>query len=119
LPLPERLSRCTAGAWAESTLGQGSTFRVELPVHAPTGATCVEDQDDLRANLRDFLAASVYPVIEAVDGAECVAKAAAERPDLVVMDIQMPVLDGYDATRQIKALPGCVAVPSLLSVTSP
>jgi len=45
-------------------------------------------------------------VIEAVDGAESVAKAGSEHPDLVLMDIQLPVLDGYDATRHIKALPG-------------
>jgi two-component system, cell cycle response regulator DivK len=50
-------------------------------------------------------------VIEAVNGAESVAKAASERPDLVLMDIQLPVLDGYDATRQIKALPGLAAIP--------
>ena len=45
----------------------------------------VEDQEDLRAILRDFLSASVYTVIEAVDGADSVVKA---RPDLVLMDIQ-------------------------------
>jgi two-component system cell cycle response regulator DivK len=55
----------------------------------------VEDQEDLRAILRDFLSASGYTVIEAVDGAESVAKAASERPDLVLMDIQLPVLDGW------------------------
>ena len=43
----------------------------------------VEDQEDLRAILRDFLSASGYTVIEAVDGAESVAKAASERLDLV------------------------------------
>jgi DNA-binding response OmpR family regulator len=48
----------------------------------------VEDQEDLRAILRDFLAASGYAVIEAIDGAESVAKAASERPDLVLMDIR-------------------------------
>src|SRR5215510_1124562 len=66
----------------------------------------VEDQEDLRAILRDFLSASGYTVIEAVDGAESVVKAGLEHPDLVLMDIQLPELDGYDATRQIKALPG-------------
>jgi two-component system, cell cycle response regulator DivK len=77
----------------------------------------VEDQEELRAILRDLLSASGYTVIEAVDGAEGVAKAASERPDLVLMDIQLPVLDGYDATRQIKALPGFAAIP-IIAVSS-
>jgi two-component system, cell cycle response regulator DivK len=77
----------------------------------------VEDQEDLRAILRDLLSASGYTVIEAVDGGESVAKAASGRPDLVLMDIQLPVLDGYDATRQIKALPGCVTIP-IIAVSS-
>src|SRR5262249_38188185 len=77
----------------------------------------VEDQADLRAILRDLLSASGYTVIEAMDGAESVAKAAAERPDLVLMDIQLPVLDGYDATRQIKALPSLAATP-IIAVSS-
>jgi CheY-like chemotaxis protein len=53
----------------------------------------VEDQEDLRAILRDFLTASGYAVIEAVDGVDAVAKARSEHPDLVLMDIQLPVLD--------------------------
>src|SRR5262245_42807045 len=76
-----------------------------------------EDQEDLRAILRDYLTASGYAVIEAVDGRESIAKAGSERPDLVLMDIQLPVLDGYDATRQIKALPGLIAVP-IIAVSS-
>jgi CheY-like chemotaxis protein len=52
-----------------------------------------------------------------VDGAESVAKAASERPDLVLMDIRLPVVDGYDATRQIKALPGLAAIP-IIAVSS-
>ena len=77
----------------------------------------VEDQEDLRAILRDFLSASGYTVIAAMDGAESVAKAASEHPDLVLMDIQLPVLDGYDATRQIKALPGLATIP-IIAVSS-
>ena len=77
----------------------------------------VENQEDLRAILRDFLSASGYIVIEAVDGAESVAKAGSEHPDLVLMDIQLPVLDGHDATRQIKALPGFAAIP-IITVSS-
>ena len=77
----------------------------------------VEDQEDLRAILRDFLSASGYNVIEAMDGADSVAKAASQRPDLVLMDIQLPVLDVYDATWQIKALPGLAAIP-IIAVSS-
>ena len=71
----------------------------------------VEDQEDLRAILRDFLTASGYTVIEAVNGVEGVAKSEDERPDLVLMDIQMPLLDGYEATRRIKALAGMQRTP--------
>ena len=63
----------------------------------------VEDQEDLRAILRDLLTGSGYIVTEAADGAAGVAMAKSEQPDLILMDIQLPVLDGYDATRQIRA----------------
>ena len=77
----------------------------------------VEDQDDLRAILRDFLTASGYDIVEAVDGGEGVAKAQSERPDLILMDIQLPVLDGYEATRQIKADRNLKAIP-IIAVSS-
>lgn len=65
----------------------------------------VEDKEDLREMLRDYLTASGYEVIEAVDGVEAVALARSEHPDLILMDIQLPTLDGYEATRLIKADP--------------
>ena len=77
----------------------------------------VEDQEDLRAILRDLLTASGYEVIEAVDGGQGVAKAQSDRPDLILMDIQMPVLDGYQATRTIKAEPLLAATP-IIAVSS-
>jgi two-component system cell cycle response regulator DivK len=77
----------------------------------------VEDQEDLRAILRDLLSGSGFEVIEAEDGEEGVAKARSERPDLVLMDIQLPVLDGYDATRRLKRDPALKNTP-VIAVSS-
>ena len=77
----------------------------------------VEDSDDNRRILRDLFSMAGYDVIEAHDGAEGVAKAAEHKPDLILMDIQMPVMDGYEATRRIKANPELKAIP-IVAVTS-
>jgi two-component system, cell cycle response regulator DivK len=62
----------------------------------------VEDQEDNRRIIRDLLTSAGYELIEALDGAEGVHLAESERPDLILMDIQLPVLDGHEATRRIK-----------------
>ena len=77
----------------------------------------VEDHEDNRQILRDLLASAGYDMIEAEDGEAGVAAAAAERPDLILMDIQLPILDGYEATRRIKANPALNAIP-IIVVTS-
>jgi two-component system cell cycle response regulator DivK len=71
----------------------------------------VEDQEDLRGVLRTLLVGSGYEVAEAADGQVEVAHAKSEPPDLILMDIQMPVMDGYEATRQIKADPLLATTP--------
>jgi len=77
----------------------------------------VEDQEDLRGVLRDLFASSGYIVIEAVDGATGIAMAKSDRPSIILMDIQMPVIDGYEATRQIKADPKLTSIP-IVAVSS-
>ena len=71
----------------------------------------IEDQEDLRGVLRDLFTNSGFMVVEAADGAAGIAKAKSDRPDVILMDIQMPVIDGYEATRQIKADPSLARIP--------
>ena len=77
----------------------------------------VEDQEDNRRIMRDLLTSVGYEVIEAITGEEGVAAAETHRPDLILMDIQLPGLDGYEATRQIKANPDLEHIP-IIVVTS-
>jgi two-component system cell cycle response regulator DivK len=77
----------------------------------------VEDQEDNRQILRDLLAHAGYNMIEAEDGEQALEAAAKHRPDLIVMDIQLPILDGYEATRRLKADPVLKAIPVVV-VTS-
>ena len=58
----------------------------------------VEDQEDNLQILRDLLTSAGFEIIEAKDGEQGVRAAMAERPDLILMDIQLPLLDGYEAT---------------------
>jgi len=77
----------------------------------------VEDQEDNRRILRDLLTNAGYELIEAENGEEALTAAAAERPDLILMDIQLPVLDGYEATHRLKADPLLRAIP-IIVITS-
>jgi two-component system cell cycle response regulator DivK len=77
----------------------------------------VEDTEDNRQIIRDVLSSVGYETIEAVDGAAGVEAAAREVPDLILMDIQLPVFDGYEATRRIKADDKTRHIP-IIAVTS-
>lgn len=77
----------------------------------------VEDTEDNRRILRDLLTAAGYEILEAMDGAEGVKMALAELPDLILMDIQLPVIDGYEAARRLKADPATRHIP-VVAVTS-
>lgn len=77
----------------------------------------IEDTEDNRTILRDLFHSAGHEVIEAVNGEEGVSAAARERPDLILMDIQLPVIDGYEATRRIKSMPDLHSIP-IIAVTS-
>ena len=71
----------------------------------------VEDQEDNRQILRDLLKSADYEMTEAETGEEALAAVVEARPGLILMDIQLPVIDGYEATRRIKADPALTLDP--------
>ena len=77
----------------------------------------VEDHEENRRIIHDLLTSAGFEMIEALTGEDGVRAAEAERPDLILMDIQLPGLDGYEATRRIKANPALRPIP-IIAVTS-
>jgi two-component system, cell cycle response regulator DivK len=77
----------------------------------------IEDHEDNRRIMHDLLTRKGYEVIEAVNGLEGVDAAETHRPDLILLDIQLPGIDGYEATRRIKANPNLQMIP-IIVVTS-
>jgi CheY-like chemotaxis protein len=71
----------------------------------------VEDNELNRDMLSRRLLRKGYDVLTAKDGAEGAAIAASEKPDLVLMDMSLPVLDGWEATRRLKAVPETRSIP--------
>jgi two-component system, cell cycle response regulator DivK len=77
----------------------------------------VEDQPDSRQIIRDTLAGTDYEITEAENGKEALTAIEKQRPDLILMDIQLPIMDGYTATNHIKANPALRSIP-IIAVTS-
>jgi CheY-like chemotaxis protein len=77
----------------------------------------VEDNDDNVFVLKTRLTRAGFTVIIAGDGAQGVAMATTELPDLILMDLSLPVLDGWEATRRIKAAPETKHIP-IIAITA-
>ena len=71
----------------------------------------VEDNEDNIYVIKNRLGRAGYTILVATDGEQGVAMSAAERPDLILMDLRLPVLDGWEATRRIKAQPDTRHIP--------
>jgi two-component system cell cycle response regulator DivK len=77
----------------------------------------VEDHEDNRRILRDLLRATGYEMVEAHDGEAALERVLSERFDLILMDIQLPGIDGYEVARRIRADSANAAIP-IIAVTS-
>jgi CheY-like chemotaxis protein len=121
------LWKCTAVAFGSiQAQAQGRRSRLRL-LRASTDRQAamktnktilvVEDQEDNRQILRDLLGSAGFRMIEAHDGEQALVVARSQRPDLILMDIQLPLVDGYEATRSIKRDPELRHIP-VIAVTS-
>lgn len=79
--------------------------------NSPAVILVVDDHDDNREILKVFLARSGFKVVEARNGLEAVMVATKESPDLIIMDLAMPVMDGYAAVRLMRKLPKSFRIP--------
>jgi CheY-like chemotaxis protein len=77
----------------------------------------IEDNEQNLCLATFLLEKSGYEVIAAHDGREGIEKATNEQPDLIVLDIQLPLMDGYAVANRLKTLPECKAIP-IVAVTS-
>lgn len=76
-----------------------------------TRILCVEDDDDSAFMLKQRLKRQGYEVVIAVNGQQGIEMAESEKPDLILMDIDLPIVNGLDATRHIKASPETGSIP--------
>jgi len=77
----------------------------------------IEDNPDNRLLIRRVLQAEGYEVVEARDGQTGMQRAAEVQPDLILMDINLPEIDGYEVTARLKQLPGLSRIP-IIAVTA-
>ncbi len=118
LALTKQLVELHGGTlWAESAgEGKGSVFRVRLPLVGPRDkhlVLVVDDDEAMAGSLRDGLEAAGYQVDRVGDGVMALERAAALRPDLVLLDLELPRLDGWAALRQLRTDANTQAIPVL------
>ena len=77
----------------------------------------VEDNEMNRDMLSRRLQRRGYDVVFAMDGVQGIAMASSEKPDLILMDMSLPVMDGWEATRRLKADPATAGIP-IIAITS-
>lgn len=74
----------------------------------------VDDDPQLRILVSRFLGAKGFEILQAEDGEQGIAVAKAERPRIIIMDLNMPVMNGFDATRAVKADPATKDIPVIV-----
>jgi two-component system alkaline phosphatase synthesis response regulator PhoP len=74
----------------------------------------VDDESDVRQFLKKRLERNNYTVITAKDGSECISKARSDEPDLILLDIVMPLMDGYDVIKELRSATETKMIPVIM-----
>ena len=80
----------------------------------PLKILVVDDEDEVRAGLREFLEGMDYAICEAADGAEALAKTFTEKPHMILLDLRLPKVDGYQVCHTLKGHPITSGIPIIM-----
>lgn len=91
----------------------GGSMQLRDP-NRPTKVLIVDDEEDVRANLSEFLGGNGFAAVEAADGEEALAKSFTEKPDLILLDLRLPKVDGYQVCQTLKGNPITSVIPIIM-----
>ena len=110
----------------ELDLARDEHLSLPSPPMSPSGQTpnhepgqplkilVVDDEDEVRAGLREFLEGMDYAICEAADGAEALAKTFTEKPHMILLDLRLPKVDGYQVCQTLKGNPITSGIPIIM-----
>ena len=97
--------------------GSGASARGESPgaeARRPPRVLIVDDEEEVRLSVGEFLETQGFVVTEAEDGEEALAKAFTEKPDLILLDLRLPKVDGYQVCQTLKGNPITSVIPIIM-----
>ncbi|MBT3344615.1 MAG: response regulator [Gemmatimonadetes bacterium] len=80
----------------------------------PKRILIVDDEEEVRASMREYLESNGYAIVEAADGEEALAKTFTEKPDLLLLDLRLPKVDGYQVCQTLKGNPITSVIPIIM-----